>query len=149
MSAPEFTRYEYKVVPAPRKGRKAKGLKTPGERFANALAATINLHAADGWDYVRTDTLPSEERKGLTGKTTVFQNMLIFRRQVSTAEASLRPVDPPATSPAPPLGPPVAVETEAAPPAARVLGPAETAPAPASNSSAPAVPSPLTVAERP
>ena len=68
---------------------------------------------------------------------------------VAAAEASLRPVDPPATSPAPPLGPPVAVETEAAPPAARMLGPAETAPAPASNSSAPAVPSPRTVAERP
>lgn len=148
MSAPEFTRYEYKVVPAPRKGRKAKGLKTPGERFANALSAIINQHAADGWDYVRTDTLPSEERKGLTGKTTVFQNMLIFRRQVSTAEASLRPVEPQAITSAPPLGAPAPLEAPT-PPAARTLGPAETPAAQPANSSAPAVPSPLPVAERP
>ena len=149
MSAPELTRFEYKVVPAPRKGRKAKGLKTPGERFANALAATINQHAAEGWDYVRTDTLPSEERKGLTGKTTVFQNMLIFRRQVGTAEASLRPATPPAIAPAPPLSAPIAPEAPAARPAPLRLGPADTPAAKAANSGAPAVPSPVPLAERP
>lgn len=114
--------YEYKVVPAPRKGLKAKGLKTPGERFANALATTINQNAVDGWEYVRTETLPSEERQGLTGKTTVFQNMLIFRRQVSTAEASLRPV---AQAPAsPPIGP-SAPRAASVTPVSRPLGPAE------------------------
>lgn len=146
MSAPEFSRYEYKVVPAPRKGLKAKGLKTPGERFANALAATINQQAAEGWDYVRTDTLPSEERKGLTGKTTVFQNMLIFRRQLSTAEASLRPVDPQPVSAAPPLGPPTPVEV-APPPATHSLGPAETPVVQAANSPAPSVPAPRPAAD--
>ncbi|MGH1368769.1 MAG: DUF4177 domain-containing protein [Maritimibacter sp.] len=72
--------FEYKVVPAPKRGKKAKGVKTAEDRFAHALSETINEMAADGWEYLRTDTLPSEERSGLRSRTTVFQNMLVFRR---------------------------------------------------------------------
>jgi len=79
--------YEYKVIPAPTRGLKAKGLKTPADRFANALGAVMNEMAAEGWDYLRTDTLPSEQRQGLTGRTTVFQNMLVFRRAAEVAVA--------------------------------------------------------------
>jgi hypothetical protein len=76
-------RYEYKVVPAPRKGVRAKGMRGVDQKFANALQGAMNLQAADGWEYLRTDTLPCEERHGLSGKTTVFQNMLVFRRPVA------------------------------------------------------------------
>ncbi|WP_296425181.1 DUF4177 domain-containing protein [Yoonia sp.] len=72
--------YEYKVVPAPMRGVKAKGLKSVEYRFAHALETTMNDLAAFGWEYLRTDTLPCEQREGLLGKTTVFQNMLVFRR---------------------------------------------------------------------
>lgn len=74
--------YEYKVVPAPEKGRKGKGLKGPRERFANALESVMNELGAEGWEYIRADTLPCEERSGLTGSTTTYQNMLVFRREV-------------------------------------------------------------------
>jgi hypothetical protein len=77
--------YEYKVVPAPTRGKKARGLKSPAERFAGALAQVMNELAAEGWEYLRTDTLPAEERSGLTGRTTVFQNMLVFRREAGAA----------------------------------------------------------------
>jgi hypothetical protein len=77
--------YEYKVVPAPLRGLKAKGLRTPEERFANALQVLMNEQADTGWEYLRTDTLPSEQREGLMSKTTVYQNMLVFRRQKHTA----------------------------------------------------------------
>ena len=86
--------YEYKVVPAPIKGQKAKGLKTTADRFANALELVMNEQARAGWDYVRADTLPCEEREGLMGKTTVFQNMLVFRRAASETSAA----DTPTTS---------------------------------------------------
>jgi hypothetical protein len=76
-------RYEYKVVPAPKKGKRAKGVKGAEGRFAHALSECMNEMAAEGWDYLRTDTLPSEERSGLTGRATVFQTMLVFRREVS------------------------------------------------------------------
>lgn len=82
-------RYEYRVIPAPRRGEKARGLKTTEARFANALTIAMNQMAADGWEYLRADTLPAEERVGLTGRTTTFQHMLVFRRALETAVAAL------------------------------------------------------------
>lgn len=79
--------YEYKVVPAPVRGEKVRGVKSAADRFARTLTNVMNEMAAEGWDYLRTDTLPAEERSGLTGKTTVFQNMLVFRRAAKTQEA--------------------------------------------------------------
>ncbi|WP_373635325.1 DUF4177 domain-containing protein [Yoonia sp. SS1-5] len=84
--------YEYKVVPAPTRGLKAKGVKTPEDRFAHALATVMNELAADGWEYQRTDTLPAEQREGFMSKTTVFQNMLVFRRAKTAAAAVETPV---------------------------------------------------------
>ncbi|WP_348647026.1 DUF4177 domain-containing protein [Aliiroseovarius sp. S1123] len=72
--------YEYQVIPAPRKGKKARGVKGSEARFALAIQEVLNDASADGWEYLRTDTLPSEERSGLTGRATVYQNMLVFRR---------------------------------------------------------------------
>ena len=74
--------FEYRVVPAPKKGIKAKGIRTNEERFAFAMSELLNDMANDGWEYQRAETLPAEERSGLTGKTTVFKNMLVFRRTV-------------------------------------------------------------------
>lgn len=73
-------RYEYRVVPAPKKAGKVKGVKGTEARFAHELSVLMNEFGADGWEYQRTDTLPCEERSGLTGRTTSFQNMLVFRR---------------------------------------------------------------------
>lgn len=74
--------YEYKVVPAPRRGEKARGAKTSEDRFAYAVQGLMNTLAADGWEYVRADTLPCDERSGLTGTKTTFQNLMVFRRAV-------------------------------------------------------------------
>ena len=88
--------FEYKVVPAPKKGLKGKGIKGAEEKFANALATVMNELGADGWEYQRSDTLPSEERSGLRGKTTTFHNVLVFRRAIAAkAETAARkPVTP-------------------------------------------------------
>lgn len=72
--------YEYKVIPAPGRGDKERGLKTGAERFAHALSGLMNEMGRDGWEYWRAETLPCEERSGLTSKTTVFHNLLVFRR---------------------------------------------------------------------
>lgn len=87
-----MTTYEYKVVPAPKRGLKAKGVKTTEDRFAHALEEVMNPLGAQGWDYVRTDTLPCEERVGLTGRRTEFQNMLVFRRALP--EVAAKPATP-------------------------------------------------------
>ncbi len=103
--------YEYKVVPAPEKGRKGKGVKGPRERFANALEALMNELGAEGWTYLRADTLPNEERSGLTGSSTTYQNMLVFCREKS--ETGTQPA-PAATIRAPEAAPAVDAGAEAA-----------------------------------
>ena len=75
-----MTQFEYKVVPAPGKGRKARGVKGPEGRFANALEILMNEMASEGWEYQRAETLPSEERAGLTSSTTTYRSVLVFRR---------------------------------------------------------------------
>ena len=76
-------RYEYKVVPAPRKGEKSRLAKATPDRFALALTTLMNQLGAEGWEYLRADALPCDERVGLTGNKTTFLNMLIFRRDVA------------------------------------------------------------------
>lgn len=88
--------YEYKVVPAPRKGQKFKGVKGTEDRYAKTVETVMNDFAADGWEYLRADVLPSEERSGLTGRTTIYQTLLVFRRAIA-AEA---PAEQQATAPA-------------------------------------------------
>ena len=101
--------FEYKVVAAPTRGRRVKGVKTAADRFARTLEDAINALAEDGWEYLRTDTLPSEERQGLTGRTTIYQNMLVFRRAVEVAEtattAEIARAPDPVVAPRPAAGP--------------------------------------------
>ena len=89
-----MTQYIYRVVPAPAKGEKSRGAKGAEARFARGLEAAINAQARDGWEYLRAESLPSHERKGLTGTQTVQRCMLVFRRPADT-------VSEPATAPAP------------------------------------------------
>ncbi len=81
-------RYEYKVVPAPRKGTKAKGVKTPEGRFAVTIEQLLNDLAIDGWEYHRSELLPSEERSGLTGSTLNWRNVMVFRRMANSEAAN-------------------------------------------------------------
>lgn len=87
-----MTRYTYKVLPAPAKGRKAPGVKGAEARFAYGLEEAINEMAAQGWEYLRADILPSEERQGLTSTTTVYRSVLVFRREMKGLDAGDRPV---------------------------------------------------------
>lgn len=136
-------RYEYKVIPAPNRGEKARGLKTTGDRFAHAMTLLLNEMAADGWEYVRADTLPCEERTGLTGRNNTYQNLLTFRRLGAEAVAVALPQeiadahphipDPPAPisaptrvlSPFPPAGEAPKLDLHPAEGNAPKLGPAD------------------------
>lgn len=106
--------YEYRVVPAPKRAEKVKGIRATQDRFAHALTLMMNDLGREGWDYLRADTLPCEERVGLTGRTTVFQHMLVFRRP-------LAPVEDAAVAAIPPAPVPVFARPAAVRPAERVL----------------------------
>ena len=73
-------KFEYKAIPAPSAGTKAKGVKSTEDRFALSMTDVLNEMASDGWEYVRAEMLPCDERKGLTGTQRTYQNVLIFRR---------------------------------------------------------------------
>ncbi|CUH80320.1 hypothetical protein TRM7557_02834 [Tritonibacter multivorans] len=91
--------FEYKVIPAPNKGKKAKGVKTPEDRFANGVEAILNEMAVEGWEFQRAEMLPSEERSGLTGSKTNWRNLLVFRRALHTAAPAEAPAAPSETVP--------------------------------------------------
>ena len=104
-------RSEYKVIPAPAKGRKAPGIKGAGARFAHGLETVINEMAAQGWAYLRADILPSEERQGLATTQTVYRSVLVFHRWVEDAAPAPRAEPTPSATAATP-------DTDPEPPAA-------------------------------
>lgn len=86
-----MTQYIYRVVPAPAKGEKSSGVKGAEARFARGLETAINAQAREGWEYLRAEILPSQERQGLTGTRTVQRSVLVFRRPARTADAAEEP----------------------------------------------------------
>lgn len=95
--------YEYKVVPAPVRAVKVRGLKTTAERFAHLLTETMNALAAEGWEYQRAEALPCEERRGLTGTRTSTQTVMVFRRALAAPAPTQAYASPPLAAPEPPL----------------------------------------------
>lgn len=103
-------RFEFKVIPAPKRGEKARGVKSTEDRFALALTNLMNELGAEGWDYVRADSLPCEERVGFTSTKTTFQNLLVFRRAIPAHSSDVPSsgrllLQDQAPAPAPRLGP--------------------------------------------
>lgn len=94
-------RYEFKVIPAPTKGKRAKGAKGAPGRFANALSLLMNDMAEEGWEFQRAESLPSVERVGLTGSETHQHNLLVFRRLHPASAEPFQPTALPAPAAAP------------------------------------------------
>ncbi len=86
-----MTQYDYRVIPAPTKGRKAKGVKSPEGRFANTIEIVMNDMSVHGWEFLRAETLPSEERTGLTSSHTTYRTLLVFRRPKPSDAAPFAP----------------------------------------------------------
>jgi hypothetical protein len=114
-------RYEYKVIPAPRRGEKSREAKTTEDRFALALTTLMNQLGRDGWEYVRSETLPCDERSGFTGTKTTEQNVLVFRRVTGAEPVPSLAVPAAKAGDAPRLGP----ASDSAAGAAPALGPAD------------------------
>lgn len=104
-----MTEYQYKVVPAPRRGRKGRGIKGAEARFAYAIQELMNEYSSDGWEFLRAETLASEERHGLASAQTVYRDLLVFRRPRAAAQPALHvaavELEPEAAAAVPPIGP--------------------------------------------
>ena len=82
---------EFRVVPAPRRGKKAKGVKTAEERFALALSELMNRMGAEGWEYQRSDSLPCETKSLWGGSKVEMQTVLVFHRMLVQAAPVMQP----------------------------------------------------------
>ena len=59
-----MTHYDYRVIPAPKKVKRVKGVHGAEELFAATLTDAINEVARQGWEYVRAERLPAETPRG-------------------------------------------------------------------------------------
>lgn len=89
--------FDYKVVPAPRRMKRAKGVSDHADLFALTLTDAINEHARQGWEYLRAETLSAETpggwfRRGRLEEETV----LVFRRERETLAPRLERSEAPA-----------------------------------------------------
>ena len=94
-------RYEYKVVPAPRIPNKVRGLRHAAARFALTIEEAINTSAVDGWEFMRSETLPCEHR-GWFSRKTHEHTLLLFRRGKGGVEDDVSSVPPNARVPSEP-----------------------------------------------
>lgn len=98
-------RFEYKVVPAPTRTKRVRGVKTPAGRFAVVMTEAINEAAAEGWEYLRSDSMPVEEKPGLLKRREEnYYTVLVFRRALDNAAGGETAVP---AAPAVPVPPPM------------------------------------------
>ena len=147
--------YEYKTVGGPERGRRQPGARRVADRVAAAMQEIIDAETAEGWEYMRTDLVAVEERRGfLSRRQTMHCPVMVFRRALpeaagadGVAQAGAAPRAPaPAAAPAAPQPAPAQqaeplvlgvavgqrVDGEGPAPAARAAGALAPSPAPAS-----------------
>jgi hypothetical protein len=100
-----MTYYDYKVIPAPKRAKRVKGVHGAEDLFALTLTEAINEVARQGWEYVRAEHLPAEAPRGwFRAPSAGEQTVLVFRRARESAGprlvAATRP-EPAAEPPAP------------------------------------------------
>ncbi len=73
--------YDYKVVPAPTRAKKVRGVKAAPELVAMAMAEAINEVARQGWEYLRAETVSAEAPGGWLRRGAATEvAVLVFRR---------------------------------------------------------------------
>lgn len=83
---------EYKCVGAPERPKRKRGAKSRSDRVASAMQEIIEAEAVDGWEYLRTDLVPVEEKSGLFGRThEVHRAVLVFHRGHAVAQPVMIP----------------------------------------------------------
>lgn len=103
-----MTFYDYKVVPAPRHLKKARGITDPAELLSLTLGELLTEQARSGWEFIRAETLHAEAPRSMFRRAVEEAvTVLVFRRERESLEPRLAaapqaaaPVTPaPATPP--------------------------------------------------
>lgn len=82
--------YEYKCIAAPEKARRRRGAKTRTDRVALAIQDILAAECKGGWEYLRADLIPVEEKSGFFSRAQdVHRAILVFRRAVGGSGAAV------------------------------------------------------------
>lgn len=83
--------YDYKVVPAPRRLKRIRGVSSSAELCAVTLAETLNAVAREGWEYLRAEQVSAAQEGGWFRRgAEVVETVLIFRRPREPVGARIR-----------------------------------------------------------
>ncbi len=83
-----MTQIEYRVIPAPRRMRKVRGVAGATELFAHTLSEAINDQAAQGWEFLRSEAMMIEEPRGWFRAGAVAEHTVLVFRRTRRAEAA-------------------------------------------------------------
>jgi hypothetical protein len=84
--------FEYKCVGAPERPKRLRGTWSRSDRVALAMQEIIDAEAVDGWEYLRTDLVPVEEKASFFSRTQEVQRAVLIFRRDAVAERPARPV---------------------------------------------------------
>ncbi len=77
--------FEYKCIGGPERPKRQRGV-SPSDRVALAMEEIIADEAVEGWEYLRTDLVPVDEKPGFFSRSQVVHRaVLIFRRDLAGA----------------------------------------------------------------
>lgn len=72
--------YEYRIVPAPTRRMRFKGLTRKDDAFSLTLTEVMNDQAREGWEYVRADKLAETRGMWPFRRQMPEKDLLVFRR---------------------------------------------------------------------
>lgn len=74
--------FEFKVLPAPRRSKRMKGLMRGQNRFCATVTEFLNENGLDGWEFIGFEMMPLESRRFLFFQYVGECPCMIFRREV-------------------------------------------------------------------
>ncbi|MBF9030782.1 hypothetical protein HKCCE3408_10300 [Rhodobacterales bacterium HKCCE3408] len=89
-----MSRYEFKVLPAPKRPRKLTGLEKDQDKFCATLTDVMTDMGLDGWEFVSAQTLPYEERRFGLFRRVGSKPCLVFRREIERLDQAEQKVAP-------------------------------------------------------
>lgn len=75
-----MTKYEFRAIPCPERALRSADIPAGADPFCETLAAAINDLAAEGWDYIRSETIEVKTRRFLRLRKQ-DRTFLVFRRE--------------------------------------------------------------------
>lgn len=89
-----MSRYEFKVIPSPKRPRKLTDLTKDQDKFCATVSDVMCDMGLEGWEFIGAETLPFEYRRFAVFNRKIEKSCLVFRREIQPlggVEAAVKP----------------------------------------------------------